>query len=117
MTQQAREVGEFGLWVDHFEQNVSVQAQVDASIDFDGACAIAEPVRRPSSSRSGGSSSAKAAMDNNFCARLPTQAIPNTFGPQSFSSPRNGSTRRCFFACSTTSAACRYVGTDRMPCS
>jgi len=47
MTQQAREVGEFGLWVDHFEQNVSMHAQVDTSIDFDGACAIAEPVRRP----------------------------------------------------------------------
>jgi hypothetical protein len=28
MTQQARDVGEFGLWVDHFEQNVSVHATV-----------------------------------------------------------------------------------------
>jgi hypothetical protein len=47
MTQQAREVGEFGLWVDHFEQNVSVHAHTDATIDFDGNCTVPEAVRRP----------------------------------------------------------------------
>jgi rubrerythrin len=47
MTQQARDVGEFGLWVDHFEKNVSVHAQVDAAIDFDGACVVPEAVRDP----------------------------------------------------------------------
>lgn len=47
MTQQAREVSEFGLWVDHFEQNVSVHAHTDAAIDFDRDCAVAEAVRRP----------------------------------------------------------------------
>ena len=47
MTQQAREVSEFGRWVDHFEENDAVHADVDAAIDFDGACQIPEPVRRP----------------------------------------------------------------------
>jgi hypothetical protein len=47
MTQQARDVSEFGLWVDHFEQNVGVHARVDAGIDFDGACAVPEAVRAP----------------------------------------------------------------------
>jgi hypothetical protein len=47
MTQQAREVGVFGLWVDHFEQNVGVHAQVDAAINFDGHCEVPDAVRRP----------------------------------------------------------------------
>jgi hypothetical protein len=47
MTQQARVVGEYGRWVDHFEQNVSVHAHVDAAVDFDGNCAVPEAVRRP----------------------------------------------------------------------
>jgi len=47
MTQQAREVSEFGPWIDHFEQNVSVHAHVDAAVDFDGNCAVPEAVRRP----------------------------------------------------------------------
>jgi hypothetical protein len=47
MTQQAREVSEFGPWVDHFEQNVSVHARADGAIDFDGHCAIPGAVRRP----------------------------------------------------------------------
>ena len=47
MTQQAREVSEFGLWVDHFEQNATVHAHADAAIDFDGNCAVPEAVRRP----------------------------------------------------------------------
>jgi hypothetical protein len=34
MTQQAREVSEFGPWIDHFEQNATVHAHVDAAIDF-----------------------------------------------------------------------------------
>ena len=47
MTQQARDVGKFGLWVDHFEQNEQVHAKADAAIDFDGRCAIPDAVRRP----------------------------------------------------------------------
>jgi hypothetical protein len=47
MTQQARDIGEFGLWVDHFDENVHVHAQVDAAIDFDGVCHIPDRVRRP----------------------------------------------------------------------
>jgi hypothetical protein len=47
MTQQARAVGEFGLWVDHFEKNVDVHTRVDAAIDFGGACAVPEAVRKP----------------------------------------------------------------------
>ena len=47
MTQQAREVSEFGLWIDHFEQNVTVHAHADATIDFDGNCTVPEAVRRP----------------------------------------------------------------------
>ena len=47
MTQQARAVTEFGMWVDHFENNVGVHARVDAAIDFDGACAVPEGVRAP----------------------------------------------------------------------
>ena len=34
MTQQARGVGEFGVWVEHFEQTNAVHAKTDAAIDF-----------------------------------------------------------------------------------
>jgi hypothetical protein len=47
MTQQAREISQFGPWIDHFEQNATVHAHVDATIDFDGNCAVPEAVRRP----------------------------------------------------------------------
>ena len=47
MTQQARDVGEFGLWVDHFEQNDHVHARTDAAIEFEGRCEIPDAVRRP----------------------------------------------------------------------
>jgi hypothetical protein len=47
MTQQAREVGAFGLWVEHFEQNHAVHASTDAAIGFDGVCEILEAVRGP----------------------------------------------------------------------
>lgn len=47
MSQQAREVGEFGRWVDHFEQNADVHARVDAAIEFNGPCEIPGQVRRP----------------------------------------------------------------------
>lgn len=47
MTQQARDVGTFGLWVDHFEQNVDVHAKADATIEFDGRCEIPDAVRHP----------------------------------------------------------------------
>ena len=47
MTQQAREVSEFGHWIDHFEQNATVHARVDAAIEFEGNCTIPEAVRRP----------------------------------------------------------------------
>src|SRR5262245_50783962 len=46
MTQQA-DVGTFGLWVRHFEQNEQVHAEVDAAIPFDGRCAITDSVRPP----------------------------------------------------------------------
>jgi hypothetical protein len=47
MTQQAREVSEFGGWIDHFEQNATVHARVDAAIDFDSECRVSDAVRRP----------------------------------------------------------------------
>jgi hypothetical protein len=47
MTQQVREVSEFGPWVDHFEQNDAVHARTDSAIDFGGNCAVPEAVRRP----------------------------------------------------------------------
>jgi hypothetical protein len=47
MTEQAREVSEFGGWVDHFEQNDAVHAVTDSAIDFDGHCEVPEAVRRP----------------------------------------------------------------------
>src|SRR5215213_9487214 len=46
MTQEVREVGTFGRWVEHFEQNHQVHAVTDAAIDFDGPCEIPDPVRR-----------------------------------------------------------------------
>jgi len=47
MTQEVREVGTFGRWVEHFEQNHQVHAVTDAAIDFDGRCEISDAVRRP----------------------------------------------------------------------
>jgi hypothetical protein len=47
MTQQAREVSEFGGWIDHFEQNATVHARVDSAIDFDAECRLSDSVRRP----------------------------------------------------------------------
>ena len=47
MTQEVREVGTFGRWVEHFEQNHQVHAVTDAAVDFDGRCEIPDPVRRP----------------------------------------------------------------------
>jgi hypothetical protein len=47
MTQQAGDIGQFGLWVKHFERNVNVHAQVDSAIAFDGICHVADSVRRP----------------------------------------------------------------------
>ena len=47
MTQQAPDVGEFSLWVEHFERNGPTHACADAAIDFDGPCHIPEAVRRP----------------------------------------------------------------------
>jgi hypothetical protein len=47
MTQQTRAVGQFGLWVDHFEQNVAVHASTDAAIEFDSRCEISEATRAP----------------------------------------------------------------------
>jgi hypothetical protein len=47
MTQQARDITAFGAWVEHFEENVMVHAQVDAAIDFEGVCHVPDPVRRP----------------------------------------------------------------------
>jgi len=47
MAQQAREISEFGQWVDHFEANDAVHARVDAAIDFSGQCHLDDAVRRP----------------------------------------------------------------------
>src|SRR5215218_164927 len=47
MTQEVREVGTFGRWVEHFEQNHQVHAVTDAAIDFDGRCEIFDSVRGP----------------------------------------------------------------------
>jgi hypothetical protein len=47
MTQQALDVGEFSLWVDHFERNEAVHIRTDAAINFDAECRIPEAVRRP----------------------------------------------------------------------
>jgi hypothetical protein len=47
MTQQAREASEFSHWIDHFEQNATVHARVDAAIDFDAECRLSDAVNRP----------------------------------------------------------------------
>ena len=48
MTQQAgADIGTFVAWVDHFEQNKAVHAEVDAAIAFDGQCDIPDSVRPP----------------------------------------------------------------------
>lgn len=47
MTQQASDVGTFGLWVEHFEQNEHVHATADAAIAFAGPCDIPDAVRAP----------------------------------------------------------------------
>ena len=47
MARQTRDVGRFGVWVEHFEQNEHVHAETDAAIAFDGGCEIPDPVRRP----------------------------------------------------------------------
>jgi hypothetical protein len=47
MARQTREVGRFGMWVEHFEQNEHVHAETDSAIAFDGECEIPDPVRRP----------------------------------------------------------------------
>ena len=47
MTQRAREASEFCRWIDHFEQNATVHARVDAAIDFDAECQLSEAVNRP----------------------------------------------------------------------
>jgi hypothetical protein len=49
MTQQAqtRDVDTFGPWVDHFEQNKAVHAEVDAAIAFGDQCDIPASVRPP----------------------------------------------------------------------
>ncbi len=47
MAQPVGQRSGFGRWVDHFEANVAVHAEVDSAIDFDGDCAVPEPLRRP----------------------------------------------------------------------
>src|SRR5262245_23608204 len=47
MTQQASDVGAFGLWVEHFERNEQVHAEVDTAIPFDDQCEIADALRPP----------------------------------------------------------------------
>jgi len=47
MAQPVGQRSGFGRWVDHFEANVAVHAEVDAAIGFDTECTVAEPVRRP----------------------------------------------------------------------
>jgi hypothetical protein len=47
MTQQAREVSEFGSWIDHFEHNATAHARVDPTIDFDAECGLSDAIRRP----------------------------------------------------------------------
>jgi len=47
MAQPVGQRSGFGRWVDHFEANVEVHAAVDAAIDFDADCPVAERVRRP----------------------------------------------------------------------
>lgn len=47
MTQQASDLGTFGLWVEHFEQNQQVHLEADAAIAFADLCRIPDAVRRP----------------------------------------------------------------------
>ena len=47
MARQTRDLGRFGVWVEHFEQNEHVHAETDAAIAFDSGCEIPDPVRRP----------------------------------------------------------------------
>jgi len=47
MTQQASDVGTFGLWVQHFEQNEHAHAKADAAIAFEDGCDIPDSVRHP----------------------------------------------------------------------
>ena len=47
MTQQASDVGIFGLWVQHFEQNEIAHARADAAIAFEDGCDIPDSVRHP----------------------------------------------------------------------
>src|SRR3954453_6848943 len=47
MPQQARSVGEFAPWIDHFEANAAVHARVDAAIDFGGPCPLSDTMRGP----------------------------------------------------------------------
>ena len=47
MARQTRDVGRFGVWVEHFAQNDRVHAKTDAAIAFGGECEIPEPARRP----------------------------------------------------------------------
>jgi hypothetical protein len=47
MTQQASDIGIFGPWVQHFEQNEHAHAHADAAIAFEGRCDIPDPVRHP----------------------------------------------------------------------
>jgi hypothetical protein len=47
MTQQASDVATFAPWVDHFERNEQVHAEVDAAIAFADLCDIPDSVRSP----------------------------------------------------------------------
>src|ERR1700754_4707921 len=47
MTQQARDVGTFGRWVDHSEQNEAVHAKPEVAIEFNGRSEIPDAARHP----------------------------------------------------------------------
>jgi hypothetical protein len=47
MAQPVGQRSGFGGWVDHFEANVAVHAEVDAAIDFGAECPVEERARRP----------------------------------------------------------------------
>ncbi len=47
MAQPVGQRSGFGQWVDHFEANVAVHAEVDAAIDFAGDCTVPESARGP----------------------------------------------------------------------
>ena len=105
MAQPVGERGEFGRWVDHFEANAGVHAQVDAAVDFDAQCRLTDEMRRPliasvrrfQLGESGDGSSSRATRR--------AREISNTCKPSSFSSPRSSSTRRCCCGCSDIWAA------------